>query len=63
MNELIARNASFGALLFSDIGHKLSVLAQQPGQHERQSLTMARVDRPICASTYGELRLRTSSRW
>ena len=30
VNELIARNASFGALLFSDIGHKLSVLAQRP---------------------------------
>ena len=44
VNELIARNASFGALLFSDIGHKLSVLAQRPGQHERQSLTLARVD-------------------
>ena len=44
VNELIARNASFGALLFSDIGHKLSVLAQRPGQHERQSLMLARVD-------------------
>ncbi len=44
VNELIARNASFGALLFSDIGHKLSVLAQRPDQHERQSLTLARVD-------------------
>ena len=44
VNELIARNASFGALLFSDIGHKLSVLAQRPDQHERQSLMLARVD-------------------
>ena len=44
VNELIARNTSFGALLFSDIGHKLSVLAQRPDQHERQSLTLARVD-------------------
>ena len=44
VNELIARNTTFGALLFSDIGHKLSVLAQRPDQHQRQSLTLARVD-------------------
>ncbi|NMM77685.1 putative nucleotidyltransferase substrate binding domain-containing protein [Acidovorax sp. SRB_24] len=44
VKELIARNTTFGALLFSDIGHKLSALAQRPDQHERQSLTLARVD-------------------
>jgi len=44
VNELIARNTTFGALLFSDIGHKLSALAQRASQHERQSLTLARVD-------------------
>lgn len=44
VQELIARNASFGALLFSDLGHKLSTLAQRAEQHEMQSLMMARVD-------------------
>ena len=44
VNELIARNATFGALLFSDLGHKLSALAQRSDRHERQSLTLARVD-------------------
>lgn len=44
VNELIARNNTFGALLFSDLGQKLSALAQRADQHERQSLTMARVD-------------------
>ncbi len=44
VNTLIARNTTFGALLFSDIGHKLSTLAQRGDQHELQSLTLARVD-------------------
>lgn len=44
VNALIASNATFGALLFSDIGHKLSTLAHRPDQHELQSLTLARVD-------------------
>ncbi len=44
VNELIARNATFGALLFSDLGNKLSALAQRSDRHERQSLTLARVD-------------------
>jgi CBS domain-containing protein len=43
VNELIARNATFGALLFSDLSNKLSALAQRRSQHEMQSLTMARV--------------------
>lgn len=41
---LIASNATFGALLFSDLGHKLSALSQRQSQHEMQSLTLARVD-------------------
>ncbi|MBV8247993.1 MAG: CBS domain-containing protein [Comamonas sp.] len=44
VNELIARNTVFGALLFSDLGHKLSTLAQRADRHELQSLTLARVD-------------------
>lgn len=44
VNELIARNTAFGALLFADLGHKLGTLAQRADQHERQSLTMMRVE-------------------
>lgn len=44
VNALIARNTAFGALLFSDLGHKLGTLAQRAGRHELQSLTLARVD-------------------
>ncbi len=44
VQELIARNRNFGALLFADLGHKLSTLAQRAEQHEMQSLLMARVD-------------------
>ncbi len=44
VQELIARNATFGALLFSDLGHKLRALAQQAEEHETQSLLLARVD-------------------
>ena len=44
VQELIARNATFGALLFSDLGNKLSALAQRAEEHETQSLLMARVD-------------------
>ncbi|EER61268.1 putative CBS domain and cyclic nucleotide-regulated nucleotidyltransferase [Acidovorax delafieldii 2AN] len=44
VNELIARNTTFGALLFSDLGQKLSALAQRADRHELQSLTLARVD-------------------
>ena len=44
VKELIARNRGFGALLFSDLGQKLSTLAQRAEQHEMQSLTLARVD-------------------
>ncbi|NML15315.1 DUF294 nucleotidyltransferase-like domain-containing protein [Azohydromonas caseinilytica] len=43
VSELIARNATFGALLFSDLSNKLSALSQRRSQHEMQSLTMARI--------------------
>ena len=41
---LISDNATFGALLFSDLSQKLSALAQRQSQHELQSLTLSRVD-------------------
>ena len=44
VKELIARNRNFGALLFSDLGQKLSAVAQRTEQHQMQSLTLARVD-------------------
>ncbi len=44
VSSLIASNATFGALLFSDLSNKLSALSQRKSQHELQSLTMARVD-------------------
>ncbi|MDO9286289.1 MAG: DUF294 nucleotidyltransferase-like domain-containing protein [Aquabacterium sp.] len=44
VGELIAANATFGALLFADLSQKLSALAERHGRHELQSLTMARVD-------------------
>ena len=43
VNELISSNATFGALLFSDLSNKLSALAERHGQREMQSLTMAKV--------------------
>jgi CBS domain-containing protein len=43
VNELISRNATFGALLFADLSNKLSALSQRSSQHEMHSLTMARV--------------------
>ncbi|MBU3647519.1 MAG: cyclic nucleotide-binding domain-containing protein [Limnohabitans sp.] len=44
VTELIADNATFGALLFSDLSNKLSALSQRQSQHELQSLTLSRVD-------------------
>lgn len=44
VSDLIASNATFGALLFSDLGHKLSALSQRRSQHELQALTRSRVD-------------------
>ena len=44
VSDLIASNAMFGALLFSDLSNKLSALSQRDSQHQLQSLTMSRVD-------------------
>ncbi|MCA0177335.1 MAG: DUF294 nucleotidyltransferase-like domain-containing protein [Proteobacteria bacterium] len=44
VSDLIAANATFGALLFSDLGQKLSALAQRGGESEFQSLNFQRVD-------------------
>jgi CBS domain-containing protein len=44
VNDLIAGNATFGALLFSDLSNKLSALSERQNRHELQSLAMARVD-------------------
>lgn len=44
VSDLIASNATFGALLFSDLSNKLSALSQRRTQHELQSLTLSRVD-------------------
>ena len=44
VRDLIAANATFGALLFSDLSNKLSALSERQNQHELQALTMARVD-------------------
>ena len=44
VNDLIAANATFGALLFSDLSSKLSTLSQRQSQQELHSLTMSRVD-------------------
>ena len=43
VSELISRNATFGALLFSDLSIKLGALAQRHSQREMQALTMSRV--------------------
>ena len=44
VSDLIASNATFGALLFSDLSQKLSALSQRQSQQELQSLTLSRVD-------------------
>ena len=44
ISDLIASNITFGALLFSDLGNKLSALSARKSQHELQSLTLSRVD-------------------
>ena len=43
VGELIAANATFGALLFADLSQQLNALSERHGRHELQSLTMARV--------------------
>ena len=44
VSDLIASNATFGALLFSDLGNKLSALSDRKSLNEQQSLTLSRVD-------------------
>ncbi len=44
VKDLIASNAIFGALLFSDLGQKLSALGERRHQNELVALNMARVD-------------------
>ncbi|MDM0115980.1 DUF294 nucleotidyltransferase-like domain-containing protein [Variovorax sp. J22R133] len=44
VNDLIARNAGFGALLFSDLSNKLGALSQRHSQREMQALAMSRVE-------------------
>jgi len=43
VNDLISRNATFGALLFSDLSAKLGALAQRHGEREMLALTTSRV--------------------
>jgi len=43
VNHLISRNATFGALLFSDLSNKLGAIAQRHSQREMQALAMSRV--------------------
>ena len=44
VNSLIAGNATFGALLFSDLSIKLAALAERHSQREMQSLATAKVE-------------------
>ena len=44
VNDLIAANATFGALLFSDLGAKLSAMSDLQTGNELQSLNLSRVD-------------------
>ena len=44
VRDLIAANATFGALLFSDLSDKLSAVSARKSQHEQQSLALSRVD-------------------
>jgi len=43
VNALISRNATFGALLFSDLSAKLGALAQRHEEREMHALTMSHV--------------------
>ena len=45
--ELVASNTRFAARLFADLADNLGALAERPGRHELQSLTMARVDQVV----------------
>jgi CBS domain-containing protein len=43
VNTLISRNATFGALVFSDLSNKLGALAQRHSEREMHALTMSPV--------------------
>ncbi|WP_119153797.1 putative nucleotidyltransferase substrate binding domain-containing protein [Caldimonas tepidiphila] len=47
VTRLICGNATFGALLFADLSGKLGAISGWQGQHEMQSLTMARVGQAV----------------
>jgi len=47
VGELIAANATFGALLFADLSRKLGALSERSGRHELQSLALARIDQAV----------------
>ena len=49
---LIAENATFGALLFSELGDKLSALSQRSREHELRALTLSRVDEAYLRPAY-----------
>jgi CBS domain-containing protein len=53
VNELISRNATFGALLFSDLSIKLGALAQRHSQREMQALTQSRVSEAFLRPAHG----------
>ncbi|QTD45938.1 DUF294 nucleotidyltransferase-like domain-containing protein [Ottowia testudinis] len=52
VNELIAANTTFGALLFSDLGHKLSAVSARHSGHELQALNLSRVDEAFVRHAY-----------
>ena len=47
VGELIAANATFGALLFADLSRKLGALSERAGQHEMHALGLVRVDQAV----------------
>jgi CBS domain-containing protein len=49
---LIAENTTFGALLFSELGDKLTALSQRNREHELRSLTLSRVDEAYLRPAY-----------
>lgn len=52
VKELISRNASFSALLFSDLSKKLGALASRHDQREMLALTMSRVSEAFLRSAH-----------
>ena len=52
VNELIAANADFGALLFSDLGAKLSAAGQRRSSGEFQALNLSRVDQAFVRAAH-----------